>query len=188
MTDRPDRAIAKAADMSAAARSVREAMDAGPCLVLLVGPAGSGKSTLARQAEPSTGRVLSLDALRAVVSGDEWNQDATGDAVAALHLLADARLRRRLATLIDATNVEARARRPLLAMARRHGVPATAVVLATSLEDCLARNAARPGPAPGARWGRRVPEALVRRQHDQLCQALPSLTAEGLARVIMCVP
>jgi predicted kinase len=163
---------------------VGRAVAAGPCLVLLVGPAGSGKSTLAQEAVGG-GRVLSLDALREAVSGSSNDQEATGDAVAALHLLAGARLRRRLATVIDATNVEASARAPLLAMARRHGVPAVAVVMATPLATCLARNQARPGPPPGARWGRRVPEQVVRAQHADLLRALPALAGEGFTQVIL---
>ncbi len=171
----------------AGVRAAREAVTAGGCLVVLLGPAGSGKSTLAGQIADA-GQVISLDGLRGIVSGDECDQGATGDAVAALHLLTEARLRRGLATVIDATNVEAPARQPLLAIARRRPAPAVAVVMATPLEECLARNASRPGPAPGARWGRRVPEPVVRAQHRQLLEALPSLAAEGFDRVLTCEP
>lgn len=163
----------------------REALAAsGPCLVLLIGPAGAGKSSLARELAATADQVLSLDALRAAVSGDECDQDSTADAVAALHLLAEARMRRRLTTIIDATNVEAAARRPLLTAAGRHAVAAVAVVVDTPLPVCLARNGTRPGPGPGARWGRRVPDAVVRSQHGQMRAALPSLAAEGFARVV----
>lgn len=94
-------------------REIREALSAGPALVILVGAAGSGKSWLASQAA-GPDQVLSLDALGVV---------------------------------IDATNVEAFAREPLLAIARRNHAPAIAVIMATPLEACLERNAARPGPA-----------------------------------------
>ncbi|WP_331762771.1 AAA family ATPase [Streptomyces anulatus] len=63
-------------------------------LVVLIGPSGAGKSTIAR-AWPAS-QVLSLDALREVVSDDAGEQGATGDAVAALHLLLEARMRRQL--------------------------------------------------------------------------------------------
>jgi predicted kinase len=157
---------------------------AGPCLVLLIGAAGAGKSTLAAQLATGEHQVLSLDGLRAAVSGDESDQDSTPDAAAALHLLTGARLRRGLTTIIDATNVEADARRPLLDMARRHRMPALAVVVDTPLATCLARNERRPGPPPGARWGRRVPPPVVRAQHGQLRDALPALAAEGFAQVL----
>ena len=55
-----------------------------PCLVVLVGPAGSGKSTLAaRHFAPD--EVLSSDAYRKLVSGDEADQRATGLAFRRLH-------------------------------------------------------------------------------------------------------
>ncbi|MFJ1804505.1 AAA family ATPase [Streptomyces sp. NPDC088180] len=57
-------------------------------LVVLIGPSGAGKSTIARTWPAS--QVLSLDALREVVSDNAGDQGATRDAVAALHLLLDA--------------------------------------------------------------------------------------------------
>jgi hypothetical protein len=147
---------------AAGAGAVREALPAGPCLVLLVGAAGSGKSTLARQICPAGGLVLSLDALRGTVSGDPCDQDATGDAAAVLRLLTRMRLRRRAA-----------------------GVPCVAVAVVTPLPVCLARNEARPGPAGGARWGRRVPEPTVRAQHAQVMASLPLLRGEGFNRVVV---
>lgn len=163
---------------------VRKALAHGRCLVMLLGAPRSGKSTLARQvADPH--QVLSTDGLRKAVSDNGNDQDATGEAIAVLHLLADARLRRGLSTLIDATNAEASARAPLLAMARRYRVPAIAVVMATPLQECLARNATRPGPPPGSRWGQRVPDDFVRRTYDQIQEVLPALTSEGFTGVVV---
>jgi predicted kinase len=157
---------------------------AWPCAVLLVGAAGSGKSTLARQLAGDGDQALSIDALCQLASGDPYDPEATAAAVSALHLLAEARLRRGLTVIVDAVNILAADRRPLVAMARRHGIPAVAVVMATPLGECLARNARRPVPAPGRRWGGRVPEATVRAQYRQARQALPLLAAEGFAHVI----
>jgi predicted kinase len=83
--------------------------DLDPALIVLIGVAGAGKSTLAAQWRPS--QVLSLDAYRGIVSDDENDQEATADAVMVLHAVLDARLRRNLVTVVDATNVSPDARR-----------------------------------------------------------------------------
>jgi hypothetical protein len=49
-------------------------------LIVLIGAAGAGKSSWAAAHYPAE-QVLCLDQLRAVVSGDECDQDATGAAV-----------------------------------------------------------------------------------------------------------
>lgn len=147
-----------------------------PCLVVLVGAAGSGKSTLARRLVP-TDAVLSSDAHRALVSGDETDQGATRTAFAILHRRLAARLAAGLTTLVDATNVTSYARRALVRRARDHGLPAVAIVLDLPEAEVLARNATRPG--------RIVPEAAVRRQLDDLARSLrrDALSPEGFAAV-----
>jgi predicted kinase len=163
-----------------AVSALREKVSAGHCLIMLLGPAGSGKSSLASQIADG-GQVLSLDALRAAVfSGDECDQDATPDAVAVLHLLAAARLRRRLSTVIDATYAETSARAPLLDIACSSSVPTVAAVMTTPLHKCLARNAGR----PGRRRGRRVPDQVIRAQYGLLRQSLQALRAEGFTAVM----
>ncbi|HYG57058.1 MAG TPA: AAA family ATPase, partial [Symbiobacteriaceae bacterium] len=87
------------------------------CLVVLMGASGSGKSTFARKHFLPT-EVLSSDACRALVSDDENNQAASGDAFEVLHLIAAKRLSRGLLTVVDATNVQPEARKPLLRLAR----------------------------------------------------------------------
>lgn len=151
----------------------------GPALVLLIGAAGSGKSTLARRHYRPT-QIVSLDALRAVVADDDCDQDATADAVALLHAIVAARLTRRLTTVVDATNGVAAERAPLLALAAAHGVPAAAVVVDTDLDVCLARQHDRPGPAAGRRWGRAVPESVVRNQHARTQASLTALADAGV--------
>ena len=113
-----------------------------PVLVLLVGPAGSGKSTLARRLfEP--GEVLSSDAFRAAIAGDEADQRATRPAFKALGAALERRLAAGQRTVIDATNVRAGDRASWLAAARRHGIPLAAIVLDLPRDVVLARNAAR---------------------------------------------
>jgi predicted kinase len=154
-----------------------------PELVVLIGAAGAGKSTwAAARYRPS--QVVSLDALRAVVADDECDQDATADAVALLMAIVDARLSRRLTTVVDATNGVPGERAELLAIAARHQVPAVAVVFGTPLETCLDRQRSRPSPLPGRRWGRAVPDSVVRNQHQRTMASLDTLTAEGFAQVV----
>jgi len=143
-------------------------------LVLLVGPAGSGKSTWARSRfRPSA--VLSSDDLREMVSDDAADQDATRDAFAILHAIAKARLRRGRLTVVDATNLLASSRRPLLELARRHARPTVAVMFDVPLPELLRRNAGR---------DRVVPEATVRRHHGLMADALTDLGSEGYASII----
>jgi predicted kinase len=143
-------------------------------LVLLVGAAGSGKSTWAA-ARFRASQVVSSDDLRARVSDDPTDQDATREAFAILHAIARARLRRGLLTVVDATNLLAASRRPLLELAVRHGRPMVAVVFDVPLTELLARNARRE---------RVVPDAIVRRHHAQKREALVALPGEGYLAIV----
>ncbi|HYM84788.1 MAG TPA: AAA family ATPase, partial [Candidatus Dormibacteraeota bacterium] len=99
-----------------------------PALVLLVGAAGAGKSTFAaRRFAPD--EVLSSDALREALTGDASDQSRNRLVFALLHREAERRMADGLLTVVDATNVEWHARRPLLAIAMRTGRPAVAVIL-----------------------------------------------------------
>ncbi|MFJ8755226.1 AAA family ATPase [Streptomyces sp. NPDC102441] len=144
-------------------------------LVVLIGPSGAGKSTIARTWPAS--QVLSLDALREVVSDNAGDQDATGDAVAALHLLLEARMRRRLFTVVDATNVTRSAREPLLAAAKRHDMLPIALMVATPGSVCIERQ----GPRPA---NRTVPEAVVVKQRQDMVDSHRTLKAEGFPEVV----
>jgi protein phosphatase len=113
-----------------------------PSLVVLIGAAGSGKSTLAaRLFAPE--EVLSSDALRAAVSGDEANQAASAVAFRILHRMLDRRLAGGQLTVVDATNTKADHRRPLVSRAKAAGVPATAIVLDLPPAHVHAQNAGR---------------------------------------------
>jgi predicted kinase len=143
-------------------------------LVVFVGPAGAGKSRAA-EGFPASARVC-LDQLRAAVADDPGSQEATSDAVALQDLIVEARLRRGLLIVLDATNVERRVRVSLVERAHRHGRRPVAVVFATPVDLCVRRNARRPA-------NRRVPEEVLRRQHEQAAQALPLLVKEGFTDV-----
>jgi predicted kinase len=145
-----------------------------PSLVVLIGPAGSGKSTFARRHFRPT-EILSSDALRAMVSDDEADQSATSAAFSLLHVIARHRLARGRLTVIDATNVEPRARGSLLGLARRHGIPPVAIVFDLPAEVTDAWNSGRAA--------RVVPPDIVERHRRELARTLQSLAGEGFARV-----
>ncbi len=151
-----------------------------PCLVVLVGAAGAGKSTFAaRHFAPD--EVLSSDRYRAIVSGDASNQAATRQAFGRLHRDLSSRLSKGLLTVVDATNVEAWARRALVTRAAAAGVPSIAIVLDLPPTTVLGRNAAR--------RERVVDEAVVHRHLDAVTQTRAALetagSREGFADVIV---
>ena len=139
-------------------------------LVLLVGPSGSGKSTFARRHFLPT-EILSSDTFRAWISDDEADQATTPEAFALLHLVAAKRLAFGRRVVIDATNLDARARQPLLALAKKHFYQPVALVFALPLADCLAQNAGRAE--------RQVPESVIARHCELLEKAVLSLEDEG---------
>lgn len=144
-------------------------------MVALVGPSGSGKSTFAaRHFVPS--EILSSDALRAMVADDANDQSATEAAFELLHTALAMRLARRRLTVVDATSVEGWARERLLAVARRLGRPAAAIVFDLPLAICLERNASR--------TDRRLPAAAIRRQHARMRESLQVLSSEGFEPVV----
>jgi protein phosphatase len=151
-----------------------------PSVVVLVGPAGAGKSTFAaRHFQPA--EILSSDAYRALVSGDESDQRATRAAFGRLHRALEGRLADRLLTVVDATNVERSARQPLVGRAAAAGVPSIAIVLDLPLATVLARNAGR--------TGRIVDELVVRRHLARLRRSLDDplgfLEHEGFQHVVV---
>lgn len=145
-------------------------------LVLLIGAAGSGKTTLAARLF-SSDEILASDDYRAAVSGDPADQAVNDEAFDRLHAELERRMAAGELTVVDATNVQAWARRRLRATAAAHHRPMVAVVLALPLETSLARNAAR--------GGGRVPPSAVRRQDRFLRTSLLRLGAEGYASVVV---
>jgi len=147
-----------------------------PCLVVLVGAAGAGKSSLAARLFASD-QILSSDANRALLSGDEAEQAVTKTAFAILHRQLARRMAERRTTVVDATNVTSFARRSLVRRAAAQDVPAVAIVLDLPSALVRARNATRPG--------RIVPEEVVRRQLADLARSLRrgDLEGDGFAAV-----
>src|SRR5258708_22401642 len=111
-------------------------------LVVMIGPSGSGKTTFVRKHFLPT-EVLSSDACRGMVSDDENNQAVTNEAFALLHHIAARRLALGRLTVVDATNVQPEARRPLVELARTYHCLPVAVVLNLPERLCQERNRTR---------------------------------------------
>src|SRR5712692_4707371 len=146
------------------------------CLVVLIGPSGSGKSTFAREHFKST-EVLSSDFYRGLVSDDENDQSATKDAFEALHFVAAKRLAAGKLTVIDATNVQIEARKPLIALAREYHVFPIAIVFNLPEHLCHERNQQRPD--------RQFGPHVVRQHSIQLRRSLRGLEREGFRHVFV---
>ena len=145
-----------------------------PSLVVLIGPSGSGKSSFARKHFAAT-EVISSDFCRGLVADDENDQSATSDAFAVLHFIAGRRLAQPRLTVIDATNVQREARKPLVELARQHDLFPVAIVLDTPEAICQERNRTRPDRDFGPH--------VVRHQRSQLRRSLKGLQREGFRRV-----
>src|SRR6185437_1741248 len=143
-------------------------------LVVLIGPSGCGKSTFARKHFKET-EVLSSDGFRGLVSDDENDQAATNDAFAALHYVAARRLARGRLTVVDATNVQPEARKPLVALAREYHVLPVAIVLDIAEKVCHERNQVRAD--------RQFGPHVVRNQSQQLRRSIRGLEREGFRHV-----
>ncbi len=147
-----------------------------PSLILLIGPSGSGKSTFAARHFLPT-EVVSSDRCRAAISDDESDQTVNAAAFALLHQIARTRLSVGKLTVIDATNLQFRARRPLLRMARQYRLPIIAIVFKTTINACLEQNRARSD--------RFVTEDVIEQHVRELSGALSRIEHEGYARIYL---
>jgi protein phosphatase len=143
-------------------------------LVVLIGASGSGTSTFARKHFLPT-EIISSDACRGLVSDDEGSLDATDDAFDVVHFLARKRLSRQKLAVIDATNVQAHARKSLVAIAREQDCMAVAIVLDLPPKVCHERNQSRPDRQFGFH--------VVRQHSSQLRQSIRDLRREGFRYV-----
>ncbi len=145
-------------------------------LVILIGASGSGKSTFARKHFKPT-EIVSSDACRAIVSDDENNQAASGDAFELLHFIVAKRLKRGLLTVVDATNVQEESRKALLELARTYHCLPVAIVLDISERICQDRNDLR----PDRNFGRHV----IVQHRSQLKRSLKNLKREGFRHIFV---
>lgn len=140
-----------------------------PKLIVLIGLPGSGKSTWAA-AQHAT--ILSSDAMRLLLSGDENNQLIHARVFSTLRYLLKQRLELGATpTILDATNLRRKDRKPWLQLAARHHATVEAVFFDVPLATALARNASR---------ARIVPPAAIERLAARL---QPPSRDEGFARI-----
>jgi protein phosphatase len=145
-------------------------------LVVLIGPSGCGKSTFARKHFKST-EVLSSDYCRGLVSDDENDQAATKDAFDVLHFIARKRLAAGKLAVVDATNVQPEARKPLVELAREFHCLPVAIVLNLPERVCHDRNTGRSDRDFGPH--------VIRQQSQQLRRSLRGLEREGFRHVFI---
>jgi protein phosphatase len=149
-------------------------------LVVLIGVSGSGKSSFGRKQFLPT-EVVSSDFCRALVSDDENSLEATSDAFEVLHFIVRKRLAAGKLTVIDATNVQPEARKPLVAIAREFHVLPVAIVLNLPEKLCQERNRERPDRDFGPH--------VIRNQGQQLRRSFRGLQREGFRYVYqLCSP
>ncbi len=143
-------------------------------LVVMVGASGSGKSTFARTHFKPT-EILSSDYCRGLVSDDENDQAATKDAFEVLQFIAGKRLKAGKLTVVDATNVQPEARKPLIALARQYHCLPVVFVLDMPERLCQDRNVGRADRAFGPH--------VIRNQTSQLRKSIRGLEREGFRHV-----
>jgi protein phosphatase len=143
-------------------------------LVVLIGVSGAGKSSFAKKHFLPT-EVISSDYCRALVSDNENDLSVTSAAFEVMHFIAAKRLEAGKLTVIDATNVQTEARKPLVALARKYHALPVAIVLDLPEKVCQMRNKDR----PDRNFGRRV----IRRQSSQLRRRRKALKREGFRQV-----
>ena len=143
-------------------------------LVVLVGVSGSGKSAFAgRHFKPT--EVISSDFCRGLVSDDENDQTATTGAFEVLHFIAAKRLAAGKLTVVDATNVQSEARKPLVALARTYHCIPVAIVFDLPERICRERNQLRSDRSFGSH--------VLRLQSQQLRRSIRGLEREGFRHV-----
>ena len=139
-------------------------------LVILIGPSGSGKSTFARTHFKPT-EIVSSDNCRGLLADDENDQRVTKEAFELVHYIIGQRLKLGRLTVVDATNVQADARKPLIALAREYHVLPVALLFKTPERVCHERNKARADRDFG--------HHVIRNQLSQMKRGLRNLKREG---------
>ena len=141
-------------------------------LTLMVGVSGSGKSTHAAKLARATGAtIVEPDAIRKELTGDASDQSRNGEVFRLAHSRAEAILLDGKSVVVDATNLDRKTRAEWVAIARRCGAEARAVVVDTPVDVAKKRNRSR---------DRVVPLDVIDKQARRLC---PPTSDEGFAHI-----
>lgn len=142
-------------------------------LIVLAGPPGCGKSTVC--GELPGFKVVSSDAIRAQMFGDESNQDDPSLVFSTAHHMVRNLLDNGEDVVFDATNCRREYRlRALEDVTDRLRTRTVCLVYTGDLETCLERNASR---------ARKVPEKVIKRMFYELRREPPNLL-EGFDAVV----
>ena len=143
-------------------------------LVLLIGASGSGKSSFAKK-HFAQYEIVSSDACRGIVSNDENNQAASGDAFELFHFIISMRLKKGLLTVADATNIQPDARKKLISIAHSFHVLPVAIVFDMPQKLCETRNKER--------TDRTLPVHVIRRQLQDVKRSVRNIKKEGFKKL-----
>lgn len=106
-----------------------------------------------------------------MISDDENDQTVTGEAFDLLHTIIRKRLALGRLTVVDATNVQREARRPLISIAREHHCLPVAIVFDFPEKLCQTRNQQRKD--------RNFGPHVIRQQRSQMRRSIKGLKREG---------
>ncbi|MBR1592483.1 MAG: polynucleotide kinase-phosphatase [Ruminococcus sp.] len=140
------------------------------CLVAMIGGTSSGKTSFANRFFRHT-EVLSSDFFRGMVCDDENSQEHSGDAFDLLYYAANKRLDNMKLTVIDATNIQSKAREKIINISREQNVHAAAIVLNLPEDILQERNKLRPE--------RNFPERVIRQHSRDVRRCIKGLKREG---------
>lgn len=142
--------------------------------VVLIGTTSCGKSTFAKKNFLPT-EVISSDFCRSLITDNENDLTITKDAFELLHFISRKRLAAGKLTVVDATNVQKEARKPLIEIAREfHCIP-VAIVFDISERVCQDRNKSRSD--------RNLGPHVIKNQSAQLHQSMRHLKQEGFRHI-----
>lgn len=128
-----------------------------PTITMMVGLAASGKSTYAKKlANDTDAIILSSDAIRWELFGDETDQEHNQQVFQELHKRAKQWLKSGRSMVYDSTNINSKRRRAFLNELKKIDCTKECIIMATPYEQCLENNRNRE---------RKVPEWVIERMY-----------------------
>lgn len=142
-------------------------------VIILVGIPGIGKSTLASKLEAGGYVRLSADAIRGELYGDENVQGNQSHIFGILYDRYEASLRKKKNIVIDNTNINKKARRGFIQLARDYNYDIFLWLMPLDVERAVRQNSER---------ARQVPEEIIRKRFKALLANLPTETEGTVVR------